>query len=43
MKRKEFVLLVCGRPRYYGPRWLCLRKAKGYSLATRPIVREVAP
>ena len=41
MRRKDFVLIVCGRPVYYGPRWKCLRKAKGYSPATRPHVKEV--
>lgn len=39
MKRKGFVLIVCGRPVYYGPRWKCLRKAKGYSQATHPTVK----
>jgi hypothetical protein len=34
------VLIVAGRPDWYGPRWECLRKARGYSLATTPFVKS---
>ena len=41
--RGEFELVAAGRVRFHGPRWLCERKAKGYSPAAQAHVRPEKP